>query len=149
MLDCRDVAKYFLSQADEEAGDSMTNLQLQKLLYYAQGFHLAIHNGPLFDEPIYAWAHGPVVRPVYQEYREYGAGTIPIPDDVDFSVFTSEQSKLLDDVYQSYGQFSGWRLREMTHDEPPWKDTPSNQQITRDQLQEYFKTQLSDEQEPN
>ncbi len=44
MLSCFDVAKYFLAQADEDAGDLISNLKLQKLVYYAQGFHLALYD---------------------------------------------------------------------------------------------------------
>lgn len=51
MLTCFDVAKYFLSLCnDEESGDLISNLKIQKLVYYAQGFSLAINNKPLFKE---------------------------------------------------------------------------------------------------
>ena len=48
MLSCYDVAQYFLAKADEDAGDLMSNLKLQKLVYYAQGFSLALFNKPVF-----------------------------------------------------------------------------------------------------
>jgi uncharacterized phage-associated protein len=59
MMPACSVAKYFVSLVDEEAGDSISNLKLQKLLYYAQGAHLALHNTPLFPEAIEAWTRGP------------------------------------------------------------------------------------------
>ena len=71
------VAKYFLFLSDEEAGDTISNLKLQKLLYYAQGFHLALNDSPLFAESIEAWTHGPVVPVVYQLYKHAGASAIP------------------------------------------------------------------------
>ena len=55
-------------------GDLMTNLRLQKLLYFAQGWHLARFGRPLFDASIEAWPYGPVVPEVYRAYKEYGAG---------------------------------------------------------------------------
>ncbi len=61
MLSCDDAAKYFLAQTSEDAGDLISNLKLQKLLYYAQGFHLALYDEPLFPEAIEAWTHGPVL----------------------------------------------------------------------------------------
>lgn len=61
-LTAKDVANYFLAQVDEECGDSISNLKLQKLLYYTQGFHLAMTGKLLFDEPIVNWQHGPVVE---------------------------------------------------------------------------------------
>ena len=57
-LTCLDVAEYFLSKSEVDAGDVITNLKLQKLVYYAQGFSLAINNRPLFNEQIRAWQHG-------------------------------------------------------------------------------------------
>lgn len=60
MLTCFDVADYFLTQSnetqsnDENSGDFLSNLKLQKLVYYAQGFSLALLNRPLFNEEIEA-----------------------------------------------------------------------------------------------
>ena len=48
MMPAHDVARYFVSLVDEEAGDSITNLKLQKLLYYAQGVNLALNDACLF-----------------------------------------------------------------------------------------------------
>jgi uncharacterized phage-associated protein len=67
MLSCHDVAKYFLSLTDEDAGDLISNLKLQKLVYYAQGFHLALYDELLFEETIEAWTHGPVIPEMKQE----------------------------------------------------------------------------------
>lgn len=143
MANVYDVAKYFLAQADEDVGDLISNLKLQKLCYYAQGFHLAMFNRPLFDETIEAWMHGPVSPDLYQRYKEYKGGAIPCPDDVDFSVFTDEQRELLDEVYAVYGQFSAWKLRNMTHEESPWVDTPTNGVITQERMRDFFVTRLN------
>ena len=50
--------------------------------------------------------------------------------------------KTLDDVYDIYGQFSAWKLRNMTHEEKPWLDVPINQEIKISTMKEYFKTLL-------
>jgi uncharacterized phage-associated protein len=144
MLTCFDVAKYFLAQIDEDAGDLISNLKLQKLLYYAQGFHLAVFDAPLFSESIEAWTHGPVVPDLYHEYKDYGARPIPPPECMDFSVYDDNTRELLDDVYSMYGQFSAWKLRNMTHDEPPWLEASVTRSvISHESLKEYFKTQLT------
>jgi uncharacterized phage-associated protein len=143
MLKSHDVAKYFLAQTDEDAGDLISNLKLQKLLYYAQGFHLALYGQPLFTEAIEAWTHGPVVPEVYHAYKNYSSNAIPIPDDIDFSQYDEQTRELLDEVYRVYGQFSAWKLRNMTHDEEPWKDAyAGNMIISNEELKQYFKTQL-------
>jgi len=133
------VARYFLARSDPDEGD---NLKLQKLLYYAQGFHLAIMKRQLFDDPIEAWRHGPVVRKVYAEYANYGANAIPPPDQFDARQLTEDERSLLDEVYRVYGQYSGWRLREMTHSEPPWLDAwrADAPVISHTAMQEFFST---------
>ena len=106
MYSANQIANYFLSLTDEEVGDVMTNLNLQKLLYYAQGFHLAIHERPLFSEPIEAWMHGPVVPETYHLYSQHGAMPIPYPEDFEPSAIDEDTRELLDEVYDVYGQFS-------------------------------------------
>lgn len=144
MLTCHTVAKYFLAKTDDEAGKDISHLKLQKLVYYAQGFHLAIFDAPLFPEPIEAWTHGPVVRDLYNAYRDYGGD--PIPPDASFNPASVKDPvrSLLDEVYAVYGQFSAWRLREMTHEEAPWKaHHETGGEIPHDELRSYFKTRLA------
>jgi uncharacterized phage-associated protein len=146
MLNCRDIAKYFLSLISEESGDLISNLKLQKLVYYAQGLQLALYETPLFDEEIEAWTHGPVVPELYYSYKDCGSNAIPRPTDIDFSVYDDQTKEVLDEVYQVYGQFSAWKLRNMTHDEQPWQSvystSGSGSVIPKPLMQSFFKTQL-------
>jgi uncharacterized phage-associated protein len=145
-LSCHDVANYFLALADEDAGDLISNLKLQKLVYYAQGFHLALFDEPLFDERIEAWTHGPVIPELYHSYKHYGSGAIPSPEEVNFDIYTLEIKELLDEVYNVFGQFSAWKLRNMTHVEPPWKDVEGFAgEISHESMREHFKTQLTND----
>jgi uncharacterized phage-associated protein len=146
MLSCFDVAKYFLSQASEDAGDLISNLKLQKLVYYAQGFHLALYDKPLFPEAIEAWISGPVVPVLYEYYKKYGAGAIDCPNDIDFSIYDEETRSFLDEVYLVFGQFSAWKLRNMAQEEYPWKSAvETNTEISHKLMKEYFETQLERE----
>lgn len=140
VLTCFDVANYFLAQQSEEAGDLISNLKLQKLVYYAQGCHLALFDTPLFQEPLKAWVHGPVVPELYHAYKQYGSGPIPVPEGMDFAVFGKDTRELLDEVYSVYGQFSAWKLREMTHGELPWKEAaPDQGTISQETMRQFFK----------
>lgn len=123
-LSCFDVAEYFLSKTDDEAGDVMSNLQLQKLVYYAQGFSLALKGEPLFREPLTAWQHGPVCVPLFERYERNGTSGIPAPEIVEFDKFSQDERDLLDEVYAVYGQFAAWKLRNMSCNEAPLKSTP-------------------------
>lgn len=148
-----DVANFFLSAIDkEEAGDLISHLKIQKLVYYAQGVHLAMFNKELFDEEIEAWGHGPVVPSLYHEFKSFGSGAIePNFENFSLSIFTKEQRDMLKEVYITFGQFSAWMLRNMTHEERPWVKTTKNGKIVNKNLiidktllQEYFKTQIED-----
>jgi len=141
-LSCDDIARYFLAQIDEEAGDLISNMKLQKLVYYAQGVSLALHNRPLFPEAIEAWTYGPVVPELFYAYKKYGNGAIPPPRDMDFSIYDPQTRELLDEVYAVFGQFSAWMLSHKTHEEPPWKNTPIGNEISFESLRDYFKTQV-------
>ena len=79
MLTCFDAADYFLSKIDEDAGDVITNLKLQKLVYYAQGFSLALCGRPLFAERIEAWQHGPVCPLFSQSTKRAAPSASPRP----------------------------------------------------------------------
>lgn len=143
MLSCFDVARYFLAIVDEDAGDSLSNLKLQKLVYYAQGFHLAMYDAPLFSEVIRAWRHGPVVPEMYHAFKHFGAGPVKMAVDFDPEKYSPDVIGLLEEVWAVYGQFSALRLRNITHQEPPWANTPQGGTITHDVMKEYFKTQLA------
>lgn len=141
-MNVHDVAKYFLSKVDEDLGDGISNLKLQKLVYYAQGFYLAIHDEPLFANRIEAWEHGPVVPDLYHAYKAYGGGNIPVPADFDAEALDGGVTELLDEVYSVFGQYSAWKLRNMTHEERPWKEAfrePGRERvISQASLREYF-----------
>jgi uncharacterized phage-associated protein len=140
-----DVARYFIALGTGSEDEGMSNMKLQKLIYYAQGYHLAIHDTPFFNEPIEAWMHGPVCPDVYRKYKGNGSAPINAPCEDDFaSIFSAEQIELLNEVYFVFGQFAAWKLREMTHEEPPWQNHEKDASIIpHDEMKEYFKTRLN------
>ncbi|MBQ7262906.1 MAG: DUF4065 domain-containing protein [Synergistaceae bacterium] len=83
MADAKTLARYLLFLASEQMEGLQSEtfdvapLKLQKLLYYCQGYALALTGKPLFPEPVEAWRYGPVVDSVYQAYKRYKGATIP------------------------------------------------------------------------
>jgi uncharacterized phage-associated protein len=147
MATAKQVALTFLLLDEANDGDGISNLKLQKLVYYAQGFFTAIHGRPLFDERIEAWTHGPVVPELYQLYRDNGKNPIPVPNGLILSDFrqTLEDSEieLIEEVYEVFGQYAAWQLRNMTHEEAPWMAHEAQSDIIPVQeMQEYFTTRL-------
>lgn len=81
MLTAGIVADWMLGRNEWEylLGDAepITNLKLQKLLYYAQGVFSALTGEFLFEEDFVAWEHGPVIESIYHEFKGYGRDPIP------------------------------------------------------------------------
>jgi uncharacterized phage-associated protein len=109
---------------------------------------LAARDAPMFQEPIEAWLHGPVVPTLYREYRAHGSNAIPAAGDIELGIYDDADRMILDDVYDFYGQYSAWRLRQMTHLESPWRDAyveGGDVVITHDALREYFLNEVNAE----
>lgn len=134
------AAAYLCAIRDDEDRDFRI-LKLQKLLYYAQGYALALLRRPLFPERIKAWQHGPVIPQVWKAYEGHG-GVLPRPDDVELLALEPQVRAILDRVYTDYGQYAAWALRNMTHEERPWAETPRNEPIDPGLMAEFFTERL-------
>lgn len=138
-----DIAKWFLYynnlMMQEFDGDYISNLKLQKLLYYAQGSFLAIKNEELFADPILAWAHGPVVESVYREYKIFKSNGITCEIGYKVGDIDGSDEELLIKVYNVFAKYSALGLRSMTHQESPWRTTQQNCEIKKEKIKEYFK----------
>lgn len=140
-ITAKDIAEVFVKLSDVDSGDVLTNLKLQKLVYYAQGFHLAVFEKPLFEDNIVAWEHGPVVESLYHELKKFGAKQVQLDDPLP-NKLNKDQLSLLAEINSVFGQFSAWKLRDMTHNESPWLTTPRGEVISVNKLTDYFKTQM-------
>lgn len=152
------IADWFLSRLNTEAGDTMSPLKLQKLLYYAQAWHLVFFNGkPLFDEPIQAWRHGPVVRSQYDRFVDLTKyAPIPVEGyDVEQPQVSTAVEDLLLDVSDIYGEHQASYLEQLTHSEAPWIDARGDlplyasceREIPRQAMLKYYSQKLADEQQ--
>ncbi len=122
MYDARTVANEFIRLASQ-SGKPLTNMQIQKLVYIAHGYCLAIFNHPLINEQVQAWRYGPVIPELYYALRQYGAGFVPQPLPVESMEGLSPQDQtLIETVFNAYRRFNGAQLSTMTHQpDSPWK----------------------------
>ncbi len=121
MIDCLNVARYFIMKAYADGVESqMTNMKVQKLLYYSQSLYLALNNEPLFDEEIQAWRYGPVCPPAYTFYSEFEAQQLPVPGKDFWQQIPDATKKLLEEVWENFGSYHAYLLSDMTHVEFPW-----------------------------
>ena len=138
----KDVAQYILEKQGE-----MTTIKLQKLVYYCQAWGLVWTESPLFDERIEAWANGPVAPDLYSAHR--GMFSLSSSSGIGSSGRLSERDKqVADSVLRTYGDKTAQWLVQLTHMEPPWKDTRAaayaapgercDEEITRASMAEYY-----------
>ena len=137
------VANYLIWHSQKH-GDAISNLKLQKILYYAHGWYLAINRRVLFSEPVEAWVRGPVVRSVWREYSHHAWK--PINEAISEPALTVAVKEHLDEVMAVYGDFSAYSLERFTHRETPWikargdllPDTSSSREISTEEIFAYF-----------
>jgi uncharacterized phage-associated protein len=139
------IAEYIISEF-HESGYAITNLKLQKLLYYIQGWHLGLYGTSVFEEELEAWVHGPVEYGVYQEYKEFSGGfpitRIPTKPQLEINL-----EKHIHEVLQEYAGENALNLEIRTHQEWPWIEArealqpnePSREEISKNTMKEFFK----------
>ena len=141
-----------------KTGKSISNMKLQKLLYLAQGIHLAINNDtPLFEDSINAWKYGPVVPSVHHKFKIYFSGEIPAdhPFLTENNPLGESEKKLIGHVVELYGDLSAISLSNFTRlPDSPWSPVyngfagdfdPSvnpSSEITTSSISIYFKTKV-------
>ncbi len=136
----RYISDCLLFIASQSGESDITNLKLQKLLYYIQGATLSLNGQRMFQEDITKWQYGPVVVPIYHAFRDYGHQIISPPEKIDLKDLHETQLKVIEDVYSFFGQFSALKLMDMTHSESPWINAEMREEITDEALVEFFDT---------
>lgn len=143
VYDVMDIANKILAKPNSECEELISNMKLQKLLYYMQGFHLAYFGTPLFDDRIEAWYYGPVVPSVYDHFSKYKSQGI-MPEKDKTITLSEDEERLFDEVYKVYGEYSAIGLMNMTHSEMPWKSTATGKGnvISREKMRKFFKDRI-------
>ncbi|MGB3757408.1 MAG: type II toxin-antitoxin system antitoxin SocA domain-containing protein [Rivularia sp. (in: cyanobacteria)] len=153
MVTAQDIANYFIWLAND-SGSFISNLKLQKLVYYAQAWYLAIHDRPLFDEDFEAWVHGPIIPDLYQKYRDFNR--IPIVEEINYQQLAQklgDDIHFLQDVADEYFSCDAYELERMTHIEDPWikarkelpNDVPSKAIIDKELMKKYYGSRVKEE----
>ena len=145
MPDIKTIAQFVVAFF-QASGDPVSNLKLQKLLYYIQGWHMALNDGePAFAGTFQAWVHGPVCPDVYHQYKGYRWN--PIIEEAHMPDLDVKLKAHIQEVLNEYGADSGWQLERRTHLEAPWiearkglpPDAESTEEITGESMTRFFK----------
>lgn len=112
MLNATIIGQYFLSKNPE-----LTDIQIQKLVYYAYSWYMVKNKGKkLFEEKPQAWIHGPVFRSLFDSMKNYKK----FSNTTEIEKIDKDIMEFLDVIYNIYGNYSGNDLERMTHSETPW-----------------------------
>lgn len=151
-----DVARYIIKRCHMQQ-KSISNLKLQKILYFVQAEFLVSTGRKCFSDAIEAWDFGPVVPEAYREYKQFGSSNIPrVSYIIDFDsedIWNSKVKRYVGDsireadqkrieaVVDRFAEYSATDLVSITHNQSPWKDAyvpHMNNEITTDAIKEYF-----------
>lgn len=127
------VANFFIERAIDEKTNDLTPMKLQKLVYFAHGWYLALHGKPLLTDRIQAWQYGPVIKDLYRETKKWANS----PIDSFLYFFDATQFKnvapkveekvireFLQSIWKAYSKHSAVKLSNATHIEgSPWDET--------------------------
>lgn len=153
-----DVCRYIINYSNSE-GYGVSNLKLQKLLYFIQVYFLlnSEKQEPCFSEKIEAWDFGPVVPVAYHEYKQYGSTDIPPVDsyieyerndpwsasriEYNEDCILDKDKELINTVIKELSKYSATDLVTISHNQTPWKNAYvqyGNKEITISSMREYF-----------
>lgn len=147
----------FLISYFYQLDNPISQLKLQKILYYIQAWNLVHFDDDLWDEAPQAWVNGPVYRTIYDKYKSNGHGIISPEDNEDFTQkvaslnLSSEQLDLLDAVLHRYGKMSPLQLVYKTHAELPWNEAReglepfeiSSKDISYESIKSFYRSMLT------
>lgn len=151
-----DVARFIINYCNDQKY-IISNLKLQKILYFVQAKFLTEMPYPCFSENIEAWNFGPVVPQIYNEYKRYGSGHIPKIEtyfkynkDDYFSmkkyyytpdVISVDDQPLITSMVDTCSHYSASQLVTITHKQAPWRNAFSpylNNVITKGSIKSFF-----------
>jgi uncharacterized phage-associated protein len=118
------IANKFLDLAAEDS-NTLSPMQLLKLVYIAHGWHLGLYHTPLICDEVQAWQYGPVIPQLYNKIRGYrGTAVTKRISDSNSEVMTEREENLIQQVYKIYGRKTGMALSRITHaPNTPWSLT--------------------------
>ena len=141
MYSAIDVAKYIIWYCKKK-GYSISNLKLQKILYFVQAHFLVTTGKPCFAENIEAWDFGPVVPEVYHTFKIFGSAELPASScyKAETAILYADR-KIIDAMVDECGEYSASALVDISHNQDPWRNAYQkgwNNIITTDSICKYF-----------
>lgn len=150
-----DIARYVINYCNKHDYD-ITNLKLQKMLYFIQGGFYLQKNKPCFEDDFECWQYGPVIPSVYSDFKIFGSNQLPevhtlrkynfekgeyIHYDWDFSFEDDSDARLVDAYIDVLSKRTTYDLVRISHNQSPWRNNyeeGKHKIIPKRELKEYF-----------
>lgn len=118
------INSYYVIDYFHQKGENITNLKLQKLMYFMEGLYMVITDESyLFEQDFFAWNLGPVCKELYDHYKEYGNENIELTDEESKKIinFPNVNKVFVELLFRVFGNWSAYELVELTHEkDSPW-----------------------------
>lgn len=156
MYDAVSIARFVINYSNKQEY-GISNLKLQKIMYFIQAYFLITQDKPCFSDDIEAWDFGPVVPAAYHEFKQFGSGNIPYIDSYfegnlffvkenkfNDSFISKQDKESIQNVVDKFSTFSATDLVKLTHSQDPWRKAYvpfANNIIDNESIKEYFNEQ--------
>lgn len=148
------ISKYIINYSDEHFG-GISNLRLQKLLYFVQVEFIKETGQAAFNEEIEAWSFGPVVPEIYRKYKIFGRENIILNINENFRIFFMEPDEsvneeisvndkdIINRVLEEASILPTVELVNISHKQDPWKNAYKGENflgqiISKESIKKYF-----------
>ncbi|MGV6840618.1 MAG: Panacea domain-containing protein [Planktomarina sp.] len=148
MADARVVSNRFVELAKAE-GNTLTPMQVLKLVYIAHGYSLGVRGTPLIHNQIEAWKYGPVIPDLYHDIKHWRDQPVQAVVATGLADIDNDDAELIGAVYENYRKFSGIKLSSLTHQKnTPWdkvyRANEIHTPIPNDLIEDHYRELLTD-----
>lgn len=136
--DINDVANFLIL----EKNYSISHRQLQKILYFSQGFYLSQYGEPLFESNMDAWKFGPVNPSIWGRFKNFGGNCLYVSDELSTVTLSDTKKQFLIGILASFLVLGETMLIDMSHTDYPWGRNyiqGFNKVIDKSLIEDYFK----------
>lgn len=143
----KDLAQAIVAMRQEK-NDTLTPLQLMKLVYFSHGWMLGKYGRPLVQDDFLAWEYGPVSVDLYNAMRKYKSSPVVLVEGAKPIELDAQAREVVDEVVSFYSKFDGIRLSALSHEVgAPWDITlrteGPNAPISNDLIEHFYSQQLT------
>lgn len=146
---CKEIIKFYNEEQKnenilEEDIEKISNLRIQKLLFFIYGFYWKEKKQEIIPITFEAWEHWPVIKELYSFIiNNLDKSNMKRNNEIDFNWFKDAKTpkydkNLLNKILKYLSQFSTIRLVNASHKTEPWLFTENSNVINNEEIKKWF-----------